>query len=287
MLRISPHNHMGEEKHQMLDLNRRLESYLNRVKLLEEENMLLVKEIQAMRHNSQGALAHRKGLEEELRRARLKVEAAWRDRVLTEMEVSKLTEELHALDLQRQKEAQAHVKAKTKLNQSRKELEEEQRAQIWLREKVSQLEHEMNLQIQNHQEDVAHLEAALTHSRTTMPHTSAQRCNQTPNLLQLGHEYSQRANKAWQEAAESYQGQLVHLEETLEQSRSRLTRVGQEKRESLLKLQALEKELASAQDARLHLEKAVAQQRDTHSHETKLLQVSAVMYASVSLKKCH
>ncbi|XP_028282337.1 nestin isoform X2 [Parambassis ranga] len=272
MPRISPHNLMGEEKHQMLDLNRRLESYLNRVKLLEEENMLLVKEIKAMRHNSQGALTHRKGLEEELRQARLEVEAAWRDRVLTEMEVSKLTEELHALDLQRQKEAQAHMKAKTKMAHNRKELEEEQRAQIWLREKVSQLEHEMNHLIQNHQEDVAHLEATLTHSRTIVPHTSAQRCNQTPNLLQLGHEYSQRATRAWQEAAESYQGQLVHLEESLEQARSRLTQVGQEKRESLLKLQALEKEIASAQDVRLHLEKAVAQQRDTHSHEIKLLQ---------------
>uniref|UniRef100_A0A3B5AUC5 Nestin n=1 Tax=Stegastes partitus TaxID=144197 RepID=A0A3B5AUC5_9TELE len=265
-------NHLGEEKHQMLNLNRRLETYLSRVKLLEEENALLAKEIQAMRHNSHGVSPHRKGLEEKLRQTRLEVEAAWRDRVLTELEVGKLAEELQALDMLRQREAQAHMKAKTKLEQSRKELEEEQRAQIWLREKVSQLEQEMRLLVQTHHEDVAHLEATLSRSRATMPHTAVQRCNQTPNLLQLEHEYSQRASRAWQEAAEAYEGQLARLEESLNQTRSRLTQAGQEKRESQLKLQALEKERTSAQDVRLHLEKTAAQQRDRYSQEIQQLQ---------------
>ncbi|CAI5662021.1 unnamed protein product [Oreochromis niloticus] len=265
-------NHLGEEKQQMLNLNRRLETYLNRVKLLEEENMLLAKEIQAMRRNNHGALTRRRGLEEELRQARLEVDAVWRDRVLTELEVGKLTEELQALDLWRQREAEEKVKAKTKLEQSRMELEEEQRAQIWLREKVNQLEHEMRLLIQTHGEDVAHLEATLTHSRATLSHTFAQKGNHTPNLLQLGHEYSQSATRAWQEAAETYQGQLTRLEESLNQARSRLTQVGQEKHESQLKLQALEKEIISAQEIRQHLEKTVAQQTDKYSQEMQQLQ---------------
>ncbi|XP_040899619.1 nestin [Toxotes jaculatrix] len=270
--KTSHHSHLGEEKHQMLNLNRRLETYLSRVKLLEEENVLLSKEIQALRCSHHGALTHRKGLEEELRRARLELDAAWRDRVHAELEVGRLTEEFQALDLQRQREAQAHVKAKTTLEQSRKELEEEQRAQIWLREKVSQLEHEMRFLIQSHQEDVAHLEATLTHSRATVPPTLAQRGNETPNLLQLGQEYSQRATRAWQEAAETYEGQLAQLEGTLNQARSHLTQVGQEKSESQLRLQALEREIASAQDVRLHLEKNAAQKRDKHSQEIQQLQ---------------
>lgn len=259
----------------MLNLNRRLETYLSRVKLLEEENVLLAKEIQALRRSSHGAVTRRKGLEEELWQARLEVDAAWRDRVHTELEVGKLSEELQALDLERQREAQAQMKAKKKLEQSRKELEEEQRAQIWLREKVSQLEHEMRHLIQTHQEDVAHLEATLTQSRATMPPTLAQRGNQTANLLQLGEEYSQRATRAWQEAAETYQGQLAQLEESLNQARNRLTRVGQERSESQLKLQALEKEIASAQDVKLHLEKTVDQQGQKYSQEIQQLQVRA------------
>ncbi|XP_059195375.1 nestin [Centropristis striata] len=266
------HSHLGEEKHQMLNLNRRLETYLSRVKLLEEENAILAKEIQAMRRSSHGASTRRKGLEEELRQARMEVEAAWRDRILTEMEVNKVAEELQTLDLQRQREAQAHVEAKKKLEQSRKELEEEQRAQIWLREKVSQLEHEMMHLIQTHQEDVAHVEATLNHSRASMPTTMAQRCHQTPNLQQLEQEFSQRASRAWQQAAEAHQGQIDRLEESLNQARSRLAQVGQEKSESLLKLQALEKELASAQDVRLHLEQTAAQQGDRYTEEIQQLQ---------------
>ncbi|XP_070823368.1 nestin [Chaetodon trifascialis] len=266
------HGHLGEEKHQMLNLNRRLEAYLSRVKLLEEENELLAKEIQAMRCSNHRASTWRKGLEEELLQARLEVDAAWRDGVHTEMEVSRLAEQLQALDLQRQREAQAHVQAKMKLEQSRKELEEEQKAQIWLREKVSQLEHEMKHLIQTHQDDVSHLEAAMAHSRATVPPTLAQRGNQTPNLLQLGQEYSQRASRAWQEAAEAYQGQLARLEESLHQTRSRLTRAGQEKSESQLKLRALQKEIASAQDVRLHLEKTAAQQEHRYRQEIQQLQ---------------
>lgn len=258
----------------MLNLNRRLETYLNRVKLLEEENTLLAKEIQALRRSRHGASTRRKGLEEELQQTRLELDAAWRDRVHTELEVGRLTEEFQGLDLQRQREAQAHIKAKTMVDQSRKELEGEQRAQIWLREKVNHLEHEMRLLVQTHQEDVAHFEATLIHSKATMPPTLAQRSNQAPNLLHLGQEYSQRATRAWQEAAETYQGQLAQLEESLNQARGRLTQVDQEKREIQLKLQALEKEIASAQNVRLHLEKSAAQLRDKHSQEIQQAQVS-------------
>ncbi|XP_038148327.1 nestin [Cyprinodon tularosa] len=265
-------NHFGEEKQQMLNLNRRLETYLSRVKLLEEENEMLANEINVLRHNNQGTLTRRKGLEEELRQARLEVDAAWRDRVLTEVEVQKLSEEIQALELQRQREAEAKMLAKTKMEQSRKEMEDEQRAQIWLREKVNQLEHEMRFLIQTHEEDVAHLEATMTQSRAKMIPNLIQRSKQTPDLLQVGHEFSQRATRAWQEAAEAYQSQLAQLEESLGQARSRLGQVCQEKRESQLKLQTLEKEIASAKDVRLHLEKAVAQRREEHCHQIQQLQ---------------
>ncbi|TDH11284.1 hypothetical protein EPR50_G00059300 [Perca flavescens] len=267
------HSRLGEEKHQMLDLNRRLGSYLSRVKLLEEENAALAKEIQALRRSGHGASARRQGLEEELRWVREEVDAAWRDKVHTELEVRRVTEELRTLDMLRRREAQAQAEAKKKMEQSRKELEEEQRAQVWLSEKVNQLEKEMRHLIQTHQEDVAHLEATqLTHSRATMPPTLAQRGKQAPNLLEVEQEYSQRASRAWQEAAEAHQGQLERLEESLNQARSRLAQANQEKSESQLKLRALEKEMASAQDDRLHLEETAARQGDRYSQEIQQLQ---------------
>ncbi|KAK2909755.1 nestin [Channa argus] len=265
-------SHLGEQKHEMLSLNRRLETYLNRVKLLEEENALLAQEIQAVRQSSHGAVTRRKGLEEELRRTRLEVDAAWRDRVHTELEIGKLTEEFQNLDLQIQKEAQAHARARAMLEQSRKELEEEQRAQIWLREKVNQLENEMKHLIQTHHEEVAHLETAITHQRVTVPPALAHRANHTPNVLQLGQEYTQMASRARQEVSEAYEGQLARLEESFDQTSGSLAKLKQEKSEAQLRIRALQKEIASAQDVRLHLEKTAAQQRDQHSQEIQQLQ---------------
>ncbi|KAM3615190.1 uncharacterized protein V6R79_024606 [Siganus canaliculatus] len=266
------HSHRGQDRHHMLDLNRRLETYLGRVKVLEEENALLAEELQALRRSGHGASTRRKGLEDELRRARLEVDAVWRDRVLTELEVSKLAEELQVLDLQRQREAQAQVQARTKVEQSRRELEEEQRAQIWLKDKVQQLEHEMRHLIQTHQDDVAHMEAAVARSRATMPPTLAQRCSHTPNLLQLGQEYTHMATRAWQEATEGYQGQLAQLEEALNQTRSHLIQANQEKSESQRKLQALETEMCSAQDVRLQLEKTASQRGHEYGRQIQQLE---------------
>uniref|UniRef100_A0A8C2X532 IF rod domain-containing protein n=1 Tax=Cyclopterus lumpus TaxID=8103 RepID=A0A8C2X532_CYCLU len=268
------HGPPGEEKHQMLNLNRRLETYLGRVQLLEEENALLSGEIRGLRSSSRGASGRRwrEGLEEELRRARLEVDAAWGDRVHAEVEAGRVAEELRALEEQRRREARAQAEAEGKLEQSRKELEEEQRAQVWLREQVGQLENQVRRLIRTHHEDVAHLEAAASRSRAAVAPTLAQRGYQTADLQQLGQEYSQRATRAWQEAAEAHQGHLDRLEESLHRARTHLAQVGQEKSESQLKLRALEKERESAQAARRHLETTAAQQGDRHSQEILHLQ---------------
>ncbi|KAK7886958.1 hypothetical protein WMY93_026579 [Mugilogobius chulae] len=134
-----PISHYGGEKEQMLNLNQRLETYLNRVKLLDEENAKLAKEIQTLRRNHHGNKERRKFFDEELRNAREEVEIVWKERVYAEVDVAKLSEELQNLDLQLQRETEAHIEANAKVNQSRKELEEERRAQMWLREKVNQL----------------------------------------------------------------------------------------------------------------------------------------------------
>lgn len=269
-VRFSPH---GGEKEQMWNLNHRLETYLNRVKLLDEENAALAKEVQALRRSHHEDLPRRKGLEEELQHARQKVDMIWKERIYAEVEVGRLTKELQTLDLQLQRESQARIEAKTKADQSRRELEEERRAQMWLREKVNQLEHEMKSLIQTHQEGVAHLEATLMQSRATA-HT-VRPAYQAPNVLELGQEYSRRTTQAWQKATEAYQGQLARLEESVNEAWKRLAQVNHEKNESLLKLQSLDKEMTGLREVKVHLEKTVDQQRESHCQDMQQLQVSA------------
>ncbi|XP_071239548.1 nestin [Salvelinus alpinus] len=263
------HSHRTDNKLQMLNLNQRLETYLGRVRLLEEENTLLCQELQALRGCGQGG---RMGLEDKLSLARQEVEEAWREKDRVELELGSLGEELQVLGLQRQWEADAHGEVKKKLADSRKEMEEERRAQIWLREKVSQLEKQIQFQIQTHQEDVAGFQGTLIQVRPALPPPPSQTGTQLLSLQDLGEEYSQMAVRAWHEAAMVFQGQVDSLDESLNQARTRLAQVGQEKIESQLKLKALENELQSVQDRRQYLERSVAKQRDRERQEIQNLQ---------------
>ncbi|XP_061103091.1 nestin [Conger conger] len=260
--------HLGSEKQQMLDLNKRLEMYLSRVKLLEEENELLKEEIHALQ-GSRKPQAWRGELDGQLRRARGEVEAAWMERDRVELVVANLSEDLQTLQLRRQKEAATQAEVKKSLTESKKEMEEERRAQIWLREKVAQLEKELQFQLEIHQEEVSALQARLSHARPVLmspPHTEAL------HLQDLGQEYSQRASQVWQEAATAYQAQVKRLEDTLSQTRDHLGQVTQEKREGNLMVQCLAKDLDGARTRKKLLEQKLSQQRSSELKELELLQ---------------
>ncbi|KAL6488546.1 hypothetical protein MHYP_G00022870 [Metynnis hypsauchen] len=261
--------HIGEEKYQMLELNKRLESYLGRVKLLEEENQLLRGEIQALQRNkdTKGQIqAH----EEALNLARREVQAAWMKKDRAELEVSNLVEEMEELNAERQKERAAQAEAKRKLAEYKKMLEDEWRTQIWLREQAAHLEKEVLLQVQVHQEEMASLKST---SAISKPILLAPQHGQTIRLQGLGEEYSQRAAQAWQEAAGVYQRQVEQLEDSLNRARAQMAQINQEKKENQLYVQDLAKELESTNVKRELLEKNIAQQRERQNQELQQLQV--------------
>ncbi|KAG9345290.1 hypothetical protein JZ751_009836 [Albula glossodonta] len=257
-----PRGHLGSEKHQMLELNKRLETYLGRVKFLEEENEFLREEIQALQRRKDPR-AWKRELEDELRKARGAVEVAWMERDRVELEVGNLCEELQALGLQRQKEAASQAEARKTLGESKKQLEEEKRAQIWLRERASQLEKELQHHQESHQEEVSVLQARLSQAQ---PILRAAPCTEVPDLQDLTNGYSQMAAQAWQEAADAYQDQVRRLEESLTQARSHIAQVTQEKREGYLTLQRMAKELDAARNKKGILEQNITRQQ-TREHK--------------------
>lgn len=266
-----PISHTGAEKYEMLELNRRLESYLSHVKLLEEENHLLCEEIQAMQRN-QDTGGQRKAQEEALSLARKELQNAWREKDHVELEVSNLMEEIKELNILRQKERSAKAEAKRKLDESRKALEDERRVQIWLREQAAHLEKEISLQVQVHQEDLAALKSSSAFSKPVLI-APQPRHSQTVNLQDLGEEYSQRAAQAWREAASTYQTQMKKLEESLDQTRAHMTLIKQEKKESQIEVQYLAKELESAKAKRELMEKNMLQLTQKQNQQLQHLQV--------------
>lgn len=149
---------------------------------------------------------------------------------------------------------------------SRKELEEEHGAQRWLRERIEQLEEEMDHLVRNHEADVAHLETMLSHS--IPPRTT-----QNLDLHQLEQELSQQASRAWHETAEAYQAQLDQLEESLRETAAHLGQAEHHKNEYEAHLRALERDRISEGDVRRQMEETAEQQREEHRQHINTLQV--------------
>ncbi|KAK9961076.1 hypothetical protein ABG768_008888 [Culter alburnus] len=263
-----PFTQFQEEKYQMLELNQRLESYLGRVKLLEEENKLLREEIHTLK-SSRDPPGQHKAQEEALSQARRMMEDAWRKKDRVELEVENLMEDMEMVSIQRQKAKTAQAEAQRKLVESKKELEEERRAQIWLREKVGQLEKDLLLQMQIHKENMETLQVSLKQTKQVL---MAPQHTQTISIPDLGQEYSQRAAQAWQEATNNYQRQVGCLEEGLNQAKANMAKIHQEKRENQHQVQHLAKELESMKTKRQMLEKHVVQQREEQNQELQHLQ---------------
>ncbi|XP_051577927.1 nestin-like [Myxocyprinus asiaticus] len=257
-----------EEKYQMLELNQRLESYLGRVKLLEEENNLLREEIHTLKKSSDSS-GQRRAQEEALRQARRMMEEAWREKYHAELEVENLIEDMEKVGIRRQKEKMAQGEVQRRLAESKKELEEEQRAQIWLREKVAHLESELLLQVQVHQENMETLQASLQQTKQVL---MAPQPTQIPSILDLGQEYSHRAAEAWQEATTNYQRQVGRLEESLNQAKANMAKIHQEKRENQHQVKHLAKELESIKTKREMLQKHEGRQREEHRQERQHFQ---------------
>ncbi|XP_067304639.1 nestin [Pseudorasbora parva] len=263
-----PFTQFQEEKYQMLELNQRLESYLGRVKLLEEENKILREEIHTLK-SSRDPPGQRKAQQEALSQARKMMEEAWRKKDHVELEVENLMDDMEIVSIQRQKVKNAKAEAQRKLTESRKELEEERRAQIWLREKVGQLEKDLLLQMQVHQENMETLQASLKQTKQVL---MAPQHTQTISIPDLEQEYSQRAAQAWQEATNNYQRQVGRLEESLNLAKTNMAKIDQEKRQKQHQVQHLAKELESTKTKRQMLEKHVVQQREEQIRELQHLQ---------------
>ncbi|KAG2462386.1 NEST protein, partial [Polypterus senegalus] len=247
---------LGQEKYQMWDLNKRLESYLSRVKFLEEENDFLRGEIQHLKRN-QDARSWKSEFEEELRQARQKLEDAWKELDKAEMDKDRISEEVELMRSKRQKEQEAQGAIKKQLSDMKKALEEERRAQIWLKEKAAQLEQELQLEVEAHQDDSSSLKAQISiaapvQTQSTYAHHSLQ-------VEDFGKCYAERASEMWKAMTEAYDHQISHLEESLAQAKAQLIQVSEEKKANCLRLQGLTKELEAAQGQKKLIEKNMAE----------------------------
>ncbi|XP_010217256.1 PREDICTED: nestin [Tinamus guttatus] len=261
---------LGEESLQMWDLNKRLEAYLARVKFLEEENEVLRAEIQ----NAKGSPSEdswRSKYEEELRALRTALDDAFREKWSAELARDNLYEEIQYVKSRCQKEQAAREEAKKLLSASKKELEEEQRAQIWLKERALHLEKEVEALLEMHEEEKAGLDHELASFSQSL---ESFRCVPVAFQPVEVEDYSKRLSEIWKGAVETYKTEVSQLESSLCQAKENLWKAVEDNQQSQMQLQHLEKELVGLKARKDLLEESLSRQWQEQRGEAEKFQLA-------------
>ncbi|XP_007438449.1 nestin [Python bivittatus] len=261
---------LGEESLQMWDLNKRLEAYLARVKFLEEENELLKAEIQGLKGGS-AENSWRAKYEEEVVALRATLDQAYQEKCMVELARDSLYEEVQQVKSRCQKERAAHEEAKMFLSISKKEMEEEKRTHIWLREKATQLEKEIEALVEAHQEELLGLDQEMaSFSQTFDSFRAGPVCFQPVEV----EDYAKRLSNIWKGAVETYKMEVSQLEASLCEAKENLWKATERNRQNQLQLQQLEKELASLKVRKKSLEDSLSQQWAQQQGDAEKLQMA-------------
>uniref|UniRef100_A0A8B9QJJ7 IF rod domain-containing protein n=1 Tax=Apteryx owenii TaxID=8824 RepID=A0A8B9QJJ7_APTOW len=263
-------NSLGEESLQMWDLNKRLEAYLARVKFLEEENEVLRAEIQSAK-GSPGEDSWRTKYEEELRALRAMLDDAFREKCSVELARDNLYEEIQHVKSRCQKEQAAREEAKKQLSLSKKELEEERRAQIWLKERALQLEKEVEALLEVHEEEKAGLDHEIASFSQSL---ESFRCVPVAFQPVEVEDYSKRLSEIWKGAVETYKTEVSQLESSLCQAKESLWKAVEDNQQSQLQLQHLEKDLAGLKARKDMLEESLSRQWQEQRGEAEKFQLA-------------
>ncbi|KAM4690062.1 nestin [Rhinophrynus dorsalis] len=258
---------VGEESTLMWNLNKRLEAYLSRVKALEEENELLRAEIHNLK-SSKAEKCWKKKFHEEMMKLRDALDDGHREMVEAEMERDSIYEEVEFVKQRCLEERQLREDATKELSESKKLLEEEKRAQIWLKERLIQLEGELEDILKVHEEETAQMEQEISRFSQRLENFRVTPIAVKPVDLE---DYASKLSAIWQGAVEEYKCEISVLETNLSEANENLKKVLEENKQNRLHLQNLDKELVSLKMRKEMLEDLLSKQwQDQQDDEGKL-----------------
>ncbi|XP_053561226.1 nestin [Bombina bombina] len=274
---------LGEESSQMWALNKRLEAYLSRVKALEEENELLRTEIHTLK-KSKSERCWKNKFQVELHKLRDAVDDSHRELVLAERSRDSIWEEVEFVKHMCLQEQQAQEDANKELYESKKLLEEEKRTQSWLKEKLAQLEGELEDILAAHEEEKALVEEEIVSFSQRLENFRV-----APVAIKAVdvEDYANRVSAIWHGAVESYKSQVSELEASLSEANDNLKKVQDENKLSKIQLQNLDTELQSLKVRKEMLEELLSRQwQEQQEDEGKLqLEVEALEKEKMELRE--
>ncbi|XP_053117176.1 glial fibrillary acidic protein isoform X2 [Hemicordylus capensis] len=261
------------EKVEMMELNDRFASYIEKVRFLEQQNKVLVAELNQIRDKEPTKLADI--YQEELRELRRQVDQLSNSKARMEIERDNLLEDLNNLRQKLQDEINLRLEAENNLSSYRQDVDDAALARIDLERKIESLQEEINFMKKVHDEELRELQEQLQQQQVHIEMDMA-KPDLTAALREIRIQYESMASNNMHETEEWYKSKFADLTDAAARNIEALRLAKQEANDYRRQLQALTCDLESLRGSNESLERQLREMEDRYALETASYQDTVI-----------
>ncbi|XP_048222260.1 glial fibrillary acidic protein isoform X1 [Perognathus longimembris pacificus] len=254
----------ASERAEMMELNDRFASYIEKVRFLEQQNKALAAELNQLRAKEPTKLAD--VYQAELRELRLRLDHLTATSARLEVERDNLAQDLGVLRQKLQDETNLRLEAENNLAAYRQEADEATLARLDLERKIESLEEEIRFLRKIHEEEVQELQEQLARQQVHVEMDVA-KPDLTAALREIRTQYEAVATSNLQEAEEWYRSKFADLTDAAARNAEMLRQAKHEANDYRRQLQALTCDLESLRGVNESLERQMREQEERHARE--------------------
>ncbi|XP_025842613.2 glial fibrillary acidic protein isoform X1 [Vulpes vulpes] len=254
----------ASERAEMMELNDRFASYIEKVRFLEQQNKALAAELNQLRAKEPTKLAD--VYQAELRELRLRLDQLTANSARLEVERDNLAQDLGTLRQKFQDETNLRLEAENNLATYRQEADEATLARLDLERKIESLEEEIRFLRKIHDEEVQELQEQLARQQVHVELDVA-KPDLTAALREIRTQYEAMASSNMHEAEEWYRSKFADLTDAAARNAELLRQAKHEANDYRRQLQTLTCDLESLRGTNESLERQMREQEERHARE--------------------
>uniref|UniRef100_A0A3Q3IYB2 Glial fibrillary acidic protein n=1 Tax=Monopterus albus TaxID=43700 RepID=A0A3Q3IYB2_MONAL len=253
------------EKIEMMSLNDRFASYIEKVRLLEQQNKILVAELNQLKGKEPSRLGDI--YQEELRELRRQVDGLTADKTRLEIERDNLAADVGTLKQRLQDEVGLRQDAENSLNTFRQDVDEASLNRVQLERKIDALQDEINFLKKIHEEDLRQLQEQIMAQQVHVD-LDVSKPDLTAALRDIRIQYETIATSNMQETEEWYRSKFADLTDAANRNAELLRQAKQEANEYRRQIQVLTCDLEALRGTNESLERQLREMEDRFAMET-------------------
>ncbi|XP_034611722.1 glial fibrillary acidic protein [Trachemys scripta elegans] len=261
------------EKVEMMELNDRFASYIEKVRFLEQQNKVLVAELNQIRDKEPTKLADI--YQDELRELRRQVDQLSNAKTRLEIERENLLDDVNGLRQKLQDEINLRLEAENNLSSYRQDVDNAALVRLDLERKVESLQEEINFLRKVHEEELRELQEQLVQQQVHIE-MDMSKPDLTAALREIRIQYESMASNNMHETEEWYKSKFADLTDAAARNIEALRLAKQEANEYRRQLQALTCDLESLRGMNESLERQLREMEDRYAIETASYQDTVI-----------